>query len=350
MHPRILFDIGHPAHYHLFKNFMRFLKNEHVPFIIATRDKEVTNTLISHDGFGFHSLSSPGKGLLAMGKELIVRDLSIFGLHRKHKFTHAFGTSVSIAHLSMVSKVKSYNFNEDDDDVVPLYTKITYPFSTKIINPDCLNYKKWKNKRVLHSSYHELAYLHPNNFTPDINIIKSYDLQPKKYVIIRLSALAAHHDVGMKGISKDLLAKIKTLLKDYTIIESSELATQYKVKPWDMHHILAFAKMIISDSQTMTIEGAVLGIPALRINTFIDKSTVIAELENKYKLAYGFYPNDENSIVSTIAYLTQNHQIYSLWQEKLKIMLNDKIDFNQWMISYYINEIKNNTKLQYDTQ
>ena len=49
------------------------------------------------------------------------------------------------------------------------------PFSTKIFNPSCLKYNKWKNKRVLYDSYHELAYLHPNYFTPDAQILNKYD-------------------------------------------------------------------------------------------------------------------------------------------------------------------------------
>ena len=336
----ILFDIGHPAHVHLFKNFISYLKSENHCIFVTSRSKEVTATLLDYYKIDHFELSSPTTGKLSMLKELRQRNKGIYELYRKYKFDVSFGTSVSIGFLKIKFGVPAFNFNEDDDAIVRLYTYLSYPFATKIINPDCIKFSNWKHKRVLYSSYHELAYLHPNNFSPDINLIKSYNLEPKKYVIVRLSALKAHHDSGAKGISENLLSRIKSLLSDYTIIESHELKKQYQIKPWDMHHVLAYAKMIISDSQTMTVEGAVLGIPSFRINTFIDKSTVISELEKKYKLAYGFYPNDEENIISTIKHLADNDEVDHCWQEKRKIMLTDKIDLNQWMIDFFEKEIK----------
>ncbi|MFW5803689.1 MAG: DUF354 domain-containing protein [bacterium] len=338
---KVLFDIGHPAHFHLFKNFMLHFKQNNIPFVITTRDKEITNTLLDEYNFEYISLSTPKNSLIGMFRELIQRNLAIFKLHKKEYFTHAFGTSVSIAHLSLFTNVISYNFNEDDDSVVPLYTNITYPFTTKIIVPDCLKYKKWEKKRILHSSYHELAYLHPNNFNPDINLIKSYNLEPKKYIIVRLSALKAHHDTGAKGISQKLLDKIKVLLSNYTIIESHELKKEHQIKPWDMHHILAYAKMIICDSQTMAAETMVLGTPSIRINTFVGKISYLEELENKYNLGYGILPEKENHkiILDTVNYLATDITVDNLWQEKRQTMLKDKIDLNQWMIDFFEKEI-----------
>ncbi|MFH1000132.1 MAG: DUF354 domain-containing protein, partial [Bacteroidota bacterium] len=300
----VLFDIGHPAHFHLFKNFILFLKERGIQFFIVTRNKEITNTLIKYYGYDYLTLSNPGGNLFTMVFELIKRDLSIFNLQLKHKFTHAFGTSVSIAHLSAISKVKSYNFNEDDDAVVPLYARLTYPFTTKIINPDCISHDKWKGKRVFVPSYHELAYLHPNSFTPDKKILEKYRLHEKKYVIFRLSALKAHHDIGANGISAELRHKIVNLLADFEIIESKECKTGNKIEPWDMHHILSFAKMIISDSQTMAAEAMVLGTPSIRINTFVGKISYLEELENHYQLGYGFLPYDEKEILKRVGELT----------------------------------------------
>ncbi len=337
---KVLFDIGHPAHFHLFKNLMFHLKSKGISFVITSRNKEITNALIENEGFGHRSLSNPGGSLFSMFFEMLKRDILIYNLHRQERFTHAFGTSVSIAHLSVVSKVKSYNFCEDDDAVIPLQAKLIYPFTTQIMVPDCLQFSKWKEKRVIIPSYHELAYLHPNNFISDPGIVQNYNLQPKKYVVVRLSALKAHHDVGMKGISSELMEKIKGLLSEYEVIESSELSNQYRIKPWDMHHVLANAKMIISDSQTMTIEGAVLGVPAVRINTFIGKSTVISELEDEYKLAYGFYPDDETSILDTIKYLAHDRTIQDKWERKREKLLLEKIDLNQWMIDFFQKEIE----------
>lgn len=330
---KILFDIGHPAHFHLFKHFIHELKNHGIPFIITSRDKDITNKLIEHEGFEYICLSKPGKSLAGMLLELIKRDMGIFKLHRQHRFTHALGTSVSIAHLSAVSCVKSYNFNEDDDDVVPLYTKITYPFTTKIINPDCIKFKKWKDKRILLPTYHELAYLHPDIFKPDESILQKYRLQKKRYVILRLSALKAHHDKKENGINPDLRKKIIKLLRNhkYQIVESSEEQKGLSIDPWDMHHLLAYAKMVISDSQTMTIEASVLGVPSIRINTFIGRSTVIDELEKKYVLTYGYLPDQEEQIYKSLKNIFTEHNLEDIWSKKRNEFLKDKINLYEWI-------------------
>lgn len=335
MSQKFLFDIGHPAHVHLFKNLIFHFQKTGIPFKVVTRDKEITNELLTHYEIPFESISAPRSTKLGMFREFLERTWKIYRLHKKEKFTHALGTSVSIGPLSQLTfgKVKSYNFNEDDDDVVPLYTKLAYPGSTKIINPDCLKYSKWKNKRVLVPSFHELAYLHPKNFTPDPEIPIKYGLEPQKYVILRLSALKAHHDSEAEGLSDELITLIRDELNEFEIIESNEGKKGGKIKPWDMHHVMAFAKMVISDSQTMSAESAILGVPYIRINNFVGRISYLNELENKYLLGSGFLPKDQYKIINCISNLKKNRRD----PEKFKALLQDKIDFNQWQISFLKN-------------
>ncbi len=340
---KILFDIGHPAHVHLFRNFIKYLEKNNHSVEIAVRNKDIVINLLDHYGFKYHLYSNPGKNRLSMLFELLKRDFKIWNLHRKVKFEASFGTSVSLPHLTLFTGLKSYNFNEDDDEIVPLYANISYPFSTKIINPDCLNFKKWKNKRVLYSSYHELAYLHPNNFTPDLKILEKYQLKPKEYIVVRYSALTAHHDKGVQGLSGRIWEKVEDLIASYPLVISKENNKSHQIDPWDMHHILAFAKLVISDSQTMIVEAAVLGIPAIRYNSFVGRISCLEELEHQYGLTYGFLPNrDEEKMLSKIKELLLIENLAIIWAKKRAKMLKDKIDLNQWMIAYFEKEIAGN--------
>lgn len=239
--------------------------------------------------------------------------------------------------------VKSFNFNEDDDDYVPFYTLLAYPFSTRIINPSCLRYRDYRKKRIFHNSYHKLAYLHPNNFKPDTNILKKYNLKPNRYIIVRKSALRAHHDIGAKGINEKIWNEILNAIKDYPQIISKEDSKTHDIELWDMHHVLNFAKMLISDSQTMSIEAAILGVPSIRYSTFVGKSSVLDEIENKYGLTYGFQPgkiNEEKKMVLKIKELLNIDNIKDIWQEKRNKLLSDKEDLNQWMINFFNKIIK----------
>ena len=274
-----------------------------------------------------------------MFAELIYRNYKILKLHNRIKFDAAFGTSVSIAHLSALKGIPSYNFNEDDDDVVPLYSLLTYPFAPLILHPQCIRFKRWRKKRVLYPSYHELAYLHPNNFAPDSRILRNYNLKEKKYVVVRFSSLNAHHDTGQRGISNLLWSRIESLCEGYIIVFSIEGERSHQIRPWDMHHVLAFAKMIISDSQTMTVESAVLGVPSIRINSFFDRCSILDELENKYELTFAFHPDQKEQILKKTSDILIDENSDYLWDQRRKRLLKNKVDFNKWLIDFSESEL-----------
>ena len=57
-----------------------------------------------------------------------------------------------------------------------------------------------------------------------------------------------------------------------------------KINPIDMHHFMAFSSIIIGDSQTMSAESAVLGVPFIRYNDFVGKLKLLSYLEEIYNL------------------------------------------------------------------
>ena len=337
---RILLVLNHPAHVHLFRNFIYHLQEKGHHFTVATRDKDITHTLLDHYGIEYHCLSKPYAGIGGMFVEMLIRDWKLLRMHRKYGFDIAFGTDVSTTHLTLFKNVPSYTFCEDDDDVVHLYALAAYPFTTKVVNPVGIRYKYFKNKRLLHNSYHELAYLHPDFFTPDETVIKKYGFSPYSYIIIRNSALKAHHDIGAKGLSGEVWDRVNKVIKDYPQITSHEGAKSQKIEPWDMHDVLAFSKMIISDSLSMSVEAAVLGVPAIRYNSFVGRVSVLNELENKYDLTYGFNASDSESataMICKIEELLAMAHLPEIWQEKRQKMLSEKINFTTWMIDLFNN-------------
>lgn len=330
----ILFDISHPAHFHLFKNTITQLNAESHATLITARDKDVLFALLRRDNLAFHNLAKSRQSFVGLFFELMMRNAVMYRICRSFKPDLLIGTSVNITHVGRLIGKPSIVVNEDDDAVVPAFSWLAYPLTNRIVNPSCIAFRRWKKKRVFHNSYHELAYLHPDNFTPDRSILGKYSLREKGYVLARFSALKAHHDVGARGISKEMWSKIENSMKDFQIVRSFETGSSHEIEPWDMHHVLAFAKMIISDSQTMTIEGAVLGVPAVRINTFIGKSTVIDELEKKYGLAFGFLPDKEDAALRMIQSLLSDPLTDEVWQKKRLSMLSEKEDMTAWLVSY----------------
>jgi hypothetical protein len=331
----ILIDIGHPAHVHLFKNFIFYLKDINQHLVVVSREKDITNQLLKHYKIESISLSRVGSSPIGMSGELLKRNLGVFRLHREHRFDMAFGTSYSIAHLSAFSKVKSFVFEEDDDHIVSIFSLITYPFATGIVVPSCLQYKKWQEKRIVHNSFHELAYLHPDHFSPDKDILKKYRLKPWTYILFRSSALKAHHDIREKGLLGKTWERIQAMAKDFAILTSRENQKDPIIAPWDMHHILGFAKMIISDSQTMTMEAANLGVPSIRYSSFAGRISCLEELEHKYGLTYGFKPGEEERLLRMMEILLNHPDLSEEWRQRRERMLKEKTNFFQWQIRFF---------------
>ena len=332
----ILFDIGHPAHVHLFKHFIQYLKDRDHTIVVASRDKDITVQLLDAYGIDHVCLSRMKRGAPAMLLELLKRDVSVFNLHRRYGFHVAFGTSVSIAHLSAISSVRSYILEEDDDDIVPLFAKLTYPFATGIIIPQNLRFTKWRKKRTFHNSFHELAYLHPDVFQPDQQLIKSkYGLEPYQYIVVRHSAYQAHHDWKEQGISSEVWQDVEKLISSYPVVRSHEKETRFEIDPLDIHHVLGLAKLILSDSQTMSMEAACLGVPSIRTNSFVGRISVLEEMDRRYELSYGFRPGEESAMVEKIHELLSQKELEAAWALKRRKLLSEKENLTDWLVRFF---------------
>ena len=332
---KVLIDVGHPAHVHLFKNFIKYLGNNSHEVFVTSREKDITTDLLNHYKIQHTIISKARKGILGMIWELLIRDIRTIKLHLKHKFDVSFGTSVNIAHLTAIFGVPSYVFSEDDDDIIPLFAYSTYPFATRIIIPETLKYKKWKGKRIKHNSSHKLAYLHPNNFKPNPKVLTKYNLKKDEFLIIRKSALTAHHDKNAGGINSSLLEKLLPILNNYKIIDSKEGINNKNIDFYDMHDLLYYAKLIICDSQSMSVEAAMLGTPCMRVSTFTKRISILEELENKYEAVYSFYPNQKQQIIKRVNELVSNKNLRETFQKRKEKILTEKQDFNKWMINYF---------------
>jgi len=358
---KILFYLNHPAHFHLFKNVISNLNNKNIKTLIVIRKKDVLEDLLKRSGFEYTNITSierkDSKFSAAFGLLKQIIKLSWFCI--KKKPTLIIGTPVAVGPVGKLTGTKSINVEEDDAEIIPLHTKIAYPTCNYILAPDVCSVGKWKNKKIEYAGYHELAYLHPNNFSPDKKIISKYSLDNEKYFILRFVKLTAHHDEGIKGINKDVALKIISLLQPYgKILITSERKLESELEPYrinidpsDMHHVMAFASLYIGDSQTMAAEAGVLGIPFIRFNDFVGKIGYLNDLENKYQLGYGIKPGNVNELYERIKQLLETQDLSKKFEEKKIAMLSQKIDvslFFTWLIENYpssVSTIKTNPGL-----
>lgn len=349
-----MFHLGHPAHFHLFKNVIINLKDNGNIILILIKKKDVLEDLLKKSDLKYLNILPEGRrdNIFSIAIGQLKQDFGLLKAAIKFKPDLMLGTSVAISHVGKILNIPSINFNEDDAEIVPLYAKLAYPWATAIIAPNVCSVGRWGFKKIGYEGYHELAYLHPNHFKPNIEIVNKYFSTKKKYFIIRFAKLTAHHDKDISGINNNQAKRIIEILKpngNIYITSEKELEPEFEkfrinINPLDIHHVLAFASLYIGDSQTMAAEAGVLGVPFIRINSFVGRISYLNEIENKYKLGFGFKPDAETFIYAKIEELMQNQELKLDFLKKRQEMLNDKIDVTQFILNLIYQFHKNNNK------
>jgi hypothetical protein len=346
---KILFHFAHPAHYHLFKNTVHDLISLNHEVIITYNEKDVLENLLINFDHKVNLYKLKTKKNIQSKLDLLLqfmgKNWELLKVLRKVKPDLILGTSIIISLNGKLLSIPNIIVNEDDFDIINKTAKLGYRFATSIICPDIVRTGKWDYKCIKYPGYHELAYLHPYNFTPNIEIVKNYLGNVDSYTILRLAKLTAHHDTGIRGISNELAAEILKELEKFSkvyITSERELPSnlenyRIKIDPNDIHHILAYAVLYIGDSQTMAAECGVLGIPFIRFNDFVDRISYLDELEKVYKLGFGIKPDQPYKVFEIIKEVFNTDSKIE-WQKRKNLMLKDKINtvkLFSWIINNY---------------
>ncbi|MFC1524207.1 DUF354 domain-containing protein [Thermodesulfobacteriota bacterium] len=327
---KILIDIGHPAHVHFFANPIRIWREAGCEIFITSRRKEIATDLLDALKIPHEILSSLNQGTVTgMAQELWQRDRRLYRVIKREKPDILVGIGgVFIAHAGFLTRTPSIVFYDTEN--AHLSNLITYPFCSRVVVPAC--YQSWLPPwHLRYPGYHELSYLHPNQFSPDRTIALQCGLDPQQPTfLIRTVSWQASHDLREQGWSPALLNKLIAFLAPRgKVIISSEVTLPpdlapyaYTGPPEQMHHLLGHLNLFIGESATMASECAVMGVPAIYAAETGRGYT--DEQEQKYGLIRNIrelnWPNLERNITEMLA--TPDH----VWMEQHTKLLDDTID------------------------
>jgi len=350
---KYLFYCGHPAQYLFFRETIRRLNTKGHESIILIKTKDIMEELVKSDGFDYINIlpNERKNSKISIAFSLLKRNLKMLPIIFKHRPDILIGGDPSISQLGWLLRKKRFTLTEDDFPIIKPLAHLTFPFAQAIVTPQVNNVGRYAYKKVGYEGYMKLAYLHPEVFTPDKNKPIKYGIEPK-YAIIRLSRLTAHHDFGIQGLNTEMIDQIIDILvqnkiRPYISSEGplDEKYKQYKlsVLPSDMHHILSQALFLISDSQSMSVEAAILGVPSIRYSTFAGKISVLEELEHKYGLTYGIPEGNKKQLFDKLTEVLSIRNLREEFQFRRKKMLSEKINvtaFMVWFIENYPKSIQ----------
>jgi hypothetical protein len=354
-----------PAQIHFYKNIIRKLNDQGCNTFLLVRDYGETLNLANELNLPYFIFSRPpdskyGK-ILNLPKEILI---ACKYLHSKHiDLVTGFGIYESLT--SAVLNVPAITFTDSEYSVNAITYAIQFHisslFTDTFITPASFRQDLGK-KQIRINSFKELAYLYPNYYSPDESIFALLEINKgEPYILIRFNAFDAVHDFGVKGFSlEEKIELVKTLEEHAHVFISSEGKIpgeleryRLKVPKSRIHDVLSFANLVITDTQTMATESALLGTTTIRYNGFVGKNDMsnFIELEQNYGLLFNM--NDSREVLQKSLVFSKNKELKNELKSKGEKLFREKInitDFMTWFLKNYpqsSDEIRKNPEMQY---
>jgi predicted glycosyltransferase len=334
---KILIDVTHPAHVHFFKGAAKVWQEHGHQVKFVAREKEMTTQLLDEYKIPFQTLSKIRKGLFGLAVELIEHQGKLLKVIRDfHPDVMLNIGGTFIVHVGKLMGVKTCVFT--DTEHAKLSNGITFPFATYICTPESYT-DDLGEKHHRYKGYQELSYLHPNQFSPNPEILTKLGIQEgERFFLLRFVSWGASHDVGQEGISdQDKLRLVEELKKEGRVLISSEMPLSKDLEPFSLnispihiHDLLYYASMYIGEGATMASEAAILGTPSVYVNPL--RSGNLREIINDYKLIY--HITNKDNAIERIFSLAKEENLKQKHKIRRQQMLKINIDVTQWMVDF----------------
>lgn len=333
---KVAVTVQHPAHVHFFKYTIRQLRSDGHEVQIYAREKDVAVDLLESYGLPHEVLASGDPS----GIHRIVGQLRYEGrlLARVRRWRPDVITAIGglgAAHVSSVTGSASLVFTDTE-----LRTnQLMAPFADVICTPRGF-VGDFGAKHRRYDGFHELAYLHPNRFTPDPDVLAENGVDPfEPFVVARFSDMQAQHDAGQAGFSprgkRELVASLGRHGTVFVAAEgaaSDAMGQPIPVPVHQFHHLLAFADLVVTDSSTTATEAALLGTPTVRSNSFAGEGDLsnFVELGDRYGLVSS--TPEETVAIDRCRAILEDPTAGERWRSRRDALLSEKIDVVPYVV------------------
>ena len=345
---RIFIDIGHPAHVHYFRNFIRLMQAKEHEFFVSARDRSIIHSLLKHFNIPFYNRGKGKNGILGKMWYMLVADIKLFKQARR------FNPDIFISFASPYSAQVSWMLGKPhivlDDTEHARFGQMFYkPFSTIFLNPGCFR-KDFGPRQIRFNSFTELFYLHSNYFLPDKEIKSLLKIkQNEKYVLLRFVSWKANHDLGHSGLNMNTRRQLVNLFVEngFKVFISNEPDKTdpdfdpfiINIPPERIHDVLNGCELFVSESGTMASEAAIFGKPVVYVNSL----PLMGYLEEEQKAGLLFHFHKSERVINKVNEILSIPDSKKAFESLGKKMLNNKIDataFLVWFIENYPASVK----------
>ena len=329
---RVVITIQHPAHVHFYRHAISVLEDRGHEVFVFARENDLAVPLLEEYDIDHEVLAGPQDSLFELARVQLTYELRL--LRRARTIDPDVMTAiggVAVSHVAPLVGARSVVFI--DNEGIQSH-RITTPFSHVVCTPSGYE-ETYGEKHVRYDGYQELAYLHPDRFSPSPDRLREYGVDPdERYSVVRFRKWDALHDVGQAGLSPEGKERLVSILADHGevyITSTQELPPALEpyrlpVPAHLIHDLMYYADCFAGDSGTMSTEAAVLGTPSLRIQSFAGETDMsnFVELEDTYGLLRS--TSDEEEGLEIVRKWLADPDLAETWRERRARLLEEKID------------------------
>jgi len=286
---RIWIDIEQPKTAIMFKSLLKMFGNEGAKVLTTARNYDSTYQILDDSKISYKKIGMHGGEKLENKLETYIDRLkSLFPIVKRFSPDY-FVTFLSVEGTRIAYGLKIPSIAMNDEPRNEPVCKLIHPYITNIITPKCIPLELYVNlyadlkKIIRYNGLDEIAWI--SEYTPNLDILKKFDLEKGKYVIVRTEP--THASYLIHKISPEE-TQIKTFLPlifrefpnhKYFLLVRSKLQETYLSKGLkninDEKNIIItqympnlvdlcfYAAIVISGGGTIVRESSLLNVPSI---------------------------------------------------------------------------------------
>lgn len=342
---RVAVTIQHPSHVHFYRRVVDDLREAGHEVRVYARENEVTRRLLEAYDVPHAVLAGDTRSTLGRAAVTVAYELRVLRALRAFDPDVVTGVAgVAAAHVAPLVGARSVVFLDREGLAS---TRLVTPFAHAVCTPAWFDDDFGRGHRR-YEGCQQLAYLHPDRFTPDARALSSLGVDPyEPYAVLRFVD-GGPSGGGSRGFSSAATGELISLLEDRgDVYVSTEGPLPEAFEPYRLpvpahriHDLLAHADVYVGDSRTMAAEAGLLATPAVRVDPFAGATdgTTFRELAAR-GLVHSFA--DEDRALGRVRDLVADPDAGATWRARRDDFLAETVDVTDYVVSVLGEEARN---------
>ena len=331
---RVVVTVQCANHVHFYRHAIRRLESYGHDVHVFARQNRAVLELLDRFEIPYTELASAGSGFGDLARTQVEYEAGLLRHARRiQPDVMTAVNAVTVGHVARLLGARSVVFT--DTECMGLLDRLARPFVDSLYAPERTETEM--DDVTSYPSYRELAYLHPNTFTPDRRLRQELGQSVDHGDQLVLLTPLCWTETGEPSTEQTVEFVERLEREGATVLIDAETSLpdgleqrRVTIEPHRRHDALAAVDLVIDDTATTAVESAVLGTPAISVGD--DKRRHIDELEDEYGLVFSASGRNARAEAFATA-VTVLEKPPSTWQHRRERLLSETFDMTTIIVT-----------------